>query len=321
MPKSRETNPRLCYDVGQAKRAVNNLMNKTMKFRVFLICATFVAALFSLPPANATEFKNLDEELGFQPHKALYDIKLANVRSGSQILNISGQMFYEWQKTCDAWVTNHRFNLMYEYADSAPMRITSHFSTYEPFDGESLNFTSQRKRDGELFEEIRGSAKVKRDAGGVATFTMPAELEYDLPDGALFPIAHSFAVAQKIREGKKFYNAVIFDGSDEEGPVSVNTFIGKTVDNPIENLSETGGKFDYAALDKALLESPAHNVRLAFFPLNNEEATSDYEMELVFHENSVISDMVIEYDDFSVKQTLIAAEKMKDGCVRSELNE
>ena len=303
------------------KQARPHQMIRKLKFNTFKLLALCLATLFIGVNAHATEFKSLDEELGFQPHKALYDIKLANVRSGSQILNISGQMFYEWQKTCDAWVTNHRFNLMYEYADSAPMRITSHFSTYEPFDGQSLNFTSQRKRDGELFEEIRGSAKVKRDAGGIATFTMPAELEYDLPDGALFPIAHSFAVAQKIREGKKFYNAVIFDGSDEEGPVSVNTFIGKPVDNIEQTKASSGGKFDYAALDKGLLESPAHNVRLAFFPLNDEEATSDYEMALVFHENSVISDMVIEYDDFSVKQTLIAAEKMKNGCVRSDFND
>ena len=55
-------------------------------------------------------------------------------------------------------------------------------------------------------------------------------------------------------------------------------------------------------------------MRLAFFPLNNEEAISDYEMTLVFHKNSVISDMVIDYDDFSVSQKLIALEPVSEGC-------
>lgn len=264
--------------------------------------------------ADATQIRSRLDELGFKPHKALYDIKLAGTRSGSQILNISGQMFYEWQPTCDAWISNHRFNIMYEYADSAPMRITSNFSTYEPFDGGSLSFTSQRKRDGELFEEIRGSADIQAGEAGEALYTIPADLKFDLPEGTLFPISHSVAVAEKMKEGKKFYNALIFDGSDEEGPVSVNAFIGKeAVPDQL--------KQDNPALDKELLKSPAHNVRLAFFPLADEESVSDYEMTLVFHENSLISDMLIEYDDFSVSQKLIAVEPMKDGCIQPTLND
>lgn len=266
-------------------------------------------------PAQATEIQSKVQNLGFEPHKALYDIKLSSARSGSQILNISGQMFYEWQPSCDAWTTNHRFNILYEYADSAPMRITSNFSTYETFDGNSLNFTSQRKRDGEIFEEMRGNASVSADADGQAVFTIPAELEFDLPAGTLFPVAHTMAVAEKIKEGEKFYNTTIFDGSDEEGPVSVNTFIGKIV-TPKQLENELS-----SVLDKQLLESPARAVRLAFFPLNDEAATSDYEMNLIFHENSLISDMLIEYDDFSVSQTLIAVEPIEDSCNRAEFND
>ncbi len=271
-------------------------------------------ALFCAP-TQAGEIQNKAQLLGFKPHKALYDIKLNGSRSGSQILNISGQMFYEWQPSCDAWTTNHRFNILYEYADSAPMRITSNFSTYETFDGQSLNFTSQRKRDGEIFEEMRGNAVIPAGVNGNAEFTIPAELEFDLPQGTLFPVAHTMAVAEQMREGKKFYTTTIFDGSDEEGPVSVNAFIGKSV-QPVQLEKELHG-----ALDKKLLESPARAVRLAFFPLSDEESTSDYEMNLVFHENSLISDMLIEYDDFSVSQRLIAVEPIEDSCNRKEFND
>ncbi|MEZ5814864.1 MAG: DUF1849 family protein [Alphaproteobacteria bacterium] len=274
-----------------------------------------MAAAIYAQAAMADEIRGKAESLGFRPHKALYDIKLAGARSGSQILNISGQMLYEWQPSCEAWTTNHRFNILYEYADSAPMRITSNFSTYETFDGQSLSFTSQRKRDGEVFEEMRGSAAMTAGLTGNAQFTIPAELEFDLPEGTLFPVAHSIAVAEKIKEGKKFYNAPIFDGSDEEGPVSVNAFIGKPV-TPAQ-LESPPSK----ALDKALLESPARAVRLAFFPLSDQEAASDYEMNLVFHENGLISDMLIEYDDFSISQTLIAVEAVEDGCNRGQFND
>ena len=282
-----------------------------MKYLPFLLIALSIAM-----PVHADEIKSATQErmqtLDFKPHKALYDIKLESTRSGSQILNISGQMFYEWQPVCDAWITNHRFNILYEYADSAPMRITSNFSTYESFDGQTLNFTSQRKRDGDLFEEIRGSAAISVGETGVALFTVPSDLKFDLPLGTLFPVAHSMAVAEKIKSGEKFYSARIFDGSDEEGPVDVNAFIGKIVETEFE---------DTAAIDESLLESPARKVRLAFFPLQNEEAASDYEMTLAFHENSLISDMIIDYDDFSVSQKLIAVEPMKDGCYQSEFND
>ena len=75
------------------------------------------------------------------PHKALYDINLVATRSGSQVVNISGKMFYEWAPTCDAWITDHRFSLFYEYADSPAMRVTSDFSTFETFDGTGFNLS------------------------------------------------------------------------------------------------------------------------------------------------------------------------------------
>jgi len=280
----------------------------------YLFCLTFfVFALASLSSAVLSDDMKTESNTSvFKPHKALYEIKLAGTRSGSQILNISGQMFYEWQPVCDAWVTNHRFNILYEYADSAPMRITSNFSTYETFDGKSLSFTSQRKRDGELFEEMRGSAKMEDGKDGEAIYTVPDSLEFNLPQGSLFPMAHTMAVANKIRSGQKFYNTTIFDGSDEDGPVQVNSFIGKSV-KPSQEITDL--------IDKDLMMSPAHAVRLAFFPLQNPESTSDYEMELVFHENSLISDMTIEYDDFSVSQKLIAVEPMDDGCKRPSFND
>ena len=257
-------------------------------------------------PEN-TQSSGHEKYAGFAPHKALYDIKLAGTKSGSQIVNISGQMLYEWQPTCEAWVSNHRFNIVYEYADTPPLNITSDFSTYESYDGSSLDFTSQRKRNGELFEELRGRAEIESGKAGTANFTIPEGLKHELPVGTMFPIRHTYEVAKKVAEGEKFFNAVIYDGSDEDGPVEVNSFIGKEV-NALARIKESPN------LDMALINTPAHSVRLAFFPLNAPEASSDYEMDLVFHENGVISDMIIDYDDFSVSQRLTAIEKIDTTC-------
>ena len=246
-------------------------------------------------------------DIGLKPHKALYKIDLASTRSGSQIVNISGEMYYEWRASCEAWISDHRFDLLYEYADSAPMRITSDFSTYEAYDGDTLDYTSRRKRDGELFEELRGHAKIKETGVGEAVYTMPEGLVFDLPRGTVFPLGHSRLMLEHIRKGNKIFKAVIFDGSDEEGPVEVNSFIGK----PVNAMAHVAGSTN---LNMGLLNTPAWKVRLAFFPLKNDAAAADYEMDMVFHENGVMSDMLIEYDDFSITQTLVALEPLENEC-------
>lgn len=287
--------------------------------RTFFFTLSAPALLLCAWPAHAVLDKA--RAAGFVPHKAIYDIRMSAKKSGAQVANITGKMTYEWQPSCDAWLSNHHFSMRYEYVESPSMNITSDFSTYESFDGKTMNFTSQRKRGGEVFEEIRGAATIE-DSGETsrAVYTIPPNLEFDLPDGTLFPIAHTLDVLDKIKTGQKFYIATIFDGSDEEGPVEINSFIGKQAD--INNYLKITPD-----MDKKLLESQAWKLRLAFFPLHQkkgeeigDESSSDYEMSLVFHENGVISDMLVEYDDFSVTQKLVALETLGDTCTSERQN-
>jgi hypothetical protein len=277
-------------------------MSPMRRFLPLCLSVLLVAPAHAAP---AVDIAAIEKHAGIAAHKALYDIKLTGIKSGSQIVNISGQMLYEWQPSCDGWLANHRFNLMYEYADSEPMRITSDFSTFESFDGKSLDFTSQRKRDGQLFEEFRGRATLTADGTGEAIYTLPDGLEFDLKNG-MFPMMHTVNVLKSIKDGKKFFNATVFDGADDEGPVEINAFVGKNPPVPDVKPSKK--------IDAALLKSPAHTVRLAFFPVKDSSPTSDYEMDISLHDNGVVSEMFIEYDDFSITQKLVALEPVKSAC-------
>ncbi len=268
-----------------------------------------MACLLGAAPAWAVS--DPATEAGLIPHKALYEIKMISNHSSSQFLNLSGQMYYEWQPSCEAWVSNHRFNMVYEYTDAPSMRITSDYSTYEPFDGKSMNFTSQRKRDGQIFEEIRGSAEITRPSESQAKYTIPEGLIQPLPQETLFPMSHTLMVLQKIKAGEKFHRAVIFDGSDQEGPMQVTSFVGKPLES--SDIVQVA-----AGIDRELMRSKAWKVRLAFFPDTSKEAGSDYEMSVVFHENGVISDIVIDYEDFSVSQKLVALERLESACTEGK---
>ena len=134
-----------------------------MTGRTFLIhslCAFTAVLAYAAGSAQAAPFKDPATALGLAPHKALYDVSLVSAKNGSQIINIHGKMFFEWKPSCEGWITDHRFILAYDYADSPAMEISSDFSTFEKFDGKAMNFSSRRKKDGEVYSSVRVSVVV-----------------------------------------------------------------------------------------------------------------------------------------------------------------
>jgi hypothetical protein len=236
------------------------------------------------------------------PHKALYEIALVSKKSGSQVVDIHGKMYFAWNTGCDAWTTDHRFQLYYSYADSAPLRIDSAFSTYEPYDGKSFSFNARRSRNGDLFEELSGSAAMDAK-GGHVDYAVPKDMGFTLKPGTLFPMLHTVDLIGQAMTGHKFFNAVVFDGSDDEGPVEINSFIGRRMSGL--DMAKPG-----AHMDKALLDVPAWKIRMAFFPVLHPETEPEYEMDAVLQQNGVISFMRVEYKDFTVTQTLVALEPL-----------
>ena len=88
------------------------------------------------------------------PHKAVYEIKMISRRSSAQILNISGQMLFNGNTTCEAWTTDHKFKLLYEYADAPAMNIHQPRGKLRPHvrRQEAVRIL-QRLLDGEMFLE------------------------------------------------------------------------------------------------------------------------------------------------------------------------
>lgn len=238
-------------------------------------------------------------EAGFVPHKALYNVSLVSRSNGAQITNIRGQMAYEWGACGDIWDSEHNFNVRYDYAEQPSARIQNTFKNTESVDGKHFSFQSIRKRGGKVRETIRGQANINE-----ATYSAPQGLSYDLPTGTLFPMRHSLDLIKAIKDNKKFVNRTLFDGSSEDGPIAVNAFIGKPVAPTFDN--------EDIALD--LIQSPARAIRMAFFPLSSKKSYADYEMTIIFHDNSVVSDVILDYQDFSLHQQLIALEKSNKIC-------
>lgn len=240
---------------------------------------------------------------GMHPHRAIYEVSLSSIQSGGQLVDIRGKMFFEWKRTCESWTTDHRSTLVYEYADGTSSRINSDFASYETLDGKDLSFSSRRENNGALFEEFRGHAKLSANAEGDAVYSVPGELNFKLPKNTFFPMQHTDEILARAKKGEKFFNATLFDGSDDKGPQLVNVFIGGKAD------AMQGLKVN-KDIDLSLLKSPAHKMRLAFFPAEDESAEAEYEMDLVALDNGVVSDIKVIYDTFTITQKLVALQKI-----------
>lgn len=239
-------------------------------------------------------------------HKALYNLGLVTVESGAGIVGIKGTMFFEQGDACDAWTTDQRFTMEYQYPERRPVNNTNHYVAWEAKDGSRLEFNSERQEDGKPVELLRGSIERGADGTAEAHYTRPDGLLFKLPKGYYLPVAHTDEIITRARAGTKLYNAVMFDGTDADGPVSITAVIGKKATaEEIAALAASG------KVDKTLLAPDAWHIRMAVFPLKNEDALLPaYEMDMLLHANGVVSHAVVDYRSFKVEQKLQSLEKI-----------
>jgi hypothetical protein len=238
------------------------------------------------------------------PHKALYRMTLTEMRAGSPINEISGEMYYKWEDACDAWSTDHRFSIEYFYNDRPSIITTRHFVAWEDKSGDTMSFFTEGYTGAIEDKGIRGRAYRLKDGRGIVEYSSPEGYTQDLPKGFFFPADHSLATIDAALKGEMFFTAAMFDGTDDESVSEINVFIDQNspaleIPKDVENSS----------IDYSLLSGRSWNTRLAFYDITEDDKASlipSYEMTVRMHENGIVSDMIVEYDKFSVRQELMA---------------
>lgn len=240
------------------------------------------------------------------PHRAVYAVKMVSVRSGSQLINVSGQLTYEWQPACGGVVSDYHFDMRYDYSDAPSMAVESHVANFEPYDRPQLDFVTQRFNAGQLFQSISGRADLDK---GTVAYSAPLPEEDALPAGSYFPTAFTLRVLQAIKAGDRRAALSLFDGSDDQGAGWVNVLIGSAAVDDAAALAALP-----EAVDRSALQSGARRVRMAFFPEARGDILPEYEMDAIFQENGVMRSVQIEYDDFSIVQELVSLDILEGQC-------
>ncbi len=233
------------------------------------------------------------------PHRAVYSMGLASMKSGAGIAGATGTMSYDFDDTCDGWVVENRIAITYAYTEGGQVLSTTDFITWESKDGLHYKFRMRNTRDGQVTEDVEGSADLKgKGQGGIARYDRPEPMTIPLPKGTLFPTEHTLRLLETAQAGKRSLLRVVFDGSDTDGPYQVNALIGP---QPKKNST---------FLDSALLADPAWAMRLAFFPLEGQDPLPNYEMAVSYHPNGVSQDILQSFKNFTLKGTLKSIEPL-----------
>jgi len=237
------------------------------------------------------------------PHKAVYAMRLASAQGGSGIAGANGEMTYEFGDACDGWTVENRTVLNFAYNEGANVATVWDFSTWESKDGLRYRFRVRSTRDGEVTEEIDGSATLKgKGKSGVAIFTKPEALTLDLPEGTIFPTEHTVDLLKTAQDGKPMLAKVLFDGTSTDGPFDVTAFIGKPA---------AANDNSAPPLGSSLLTGPSWHMDLAFFPIKGQQASPDYEVGLRYQDNGIARDILQNFGNFTLRGQLDKVEALK----------
>jgi hypothetical protein len=257
-----------------------------------LFISTFFVIILALPAQTVAAAAT-----PLLPHKAIYEVKLVSIKSGAQIVGIGGTMNFSWKPSCAGYITDHNFTLRYDYADAPTSIMNSNYATFESIDGKTMQFSSRQIENKKLIEQISGKATAAE-----ANFTMPKTINMKFKDKIIFPTKHTLTLLAAAQAGEMLQNSHVFDGGDTNGPLEISSIITQAPNGKIWLKDNTKDK----SIDPALLSGKTWLIRMGFFNENQIEPDANYEMTLLLHENGVISDMIIDYADFSISQKLVS---------------
>ncbi|MGV1757699.1 cell envelope integrity EipB family protein [Rhizobium sp. P44RR-XXIV] len=227
---------------------------------------------------------------GLIAHRAVYDLELKDATDRSGIAGMFGRMVYEFEGSdCAGFTTNFRFVTQIDTGDST--RVSDQqTTTFEDLAKRVFRFETKSYTDSQLDKDVRGAAT--DDQKGIKVdLTQPHSKQVELIQSR-FPTEHMLDIIQNAKIGKKFFEAQVFDGSDDgDKPLIATTVVGK---------QETPAKDDPDA-DKAgaFAKTAFWPVTVAYF---NEKSTGDampvYRMSFKLYENGITRDLTMDYGDF-----------------------
>lgn len=251
-----------------------------------------------------------------RPHRAIYELRLAESASGSGVTALRGRLVFSLQGSACAGY-EQAMRLVTQMTDREGNNLVSDLRTSSSEDagGQTYRFQSDTFRDDSLAETTAGEAHREGEEAIVVELSEPAARRERFEGRILFPIQHSLAMLAAARRGDELLDVRLYDGSDNGAKVyQATTVIGH--DSGARDRSPAPGSGDgdddrsrIAGLEKL----PSWPMLVSYFePLSLPgEVVPAYEMGFRMFENGVVRDLRIDYGDFALDGELSKLEYLE----------
>ena len=171
-------------------------MAHTFASRRALFAFTLVFAL----PATVARAQN--GPIVLVPHRAIYDLALAQARENAQVASVRGRILYDFDgNACEGYTLSFRQVSELDTGEGKISTSDLRSTTWEGADAKSFKFTSQNFVDYNLIDTVDGHAEHGTSATAV-DLAKPEHKTLDLDAAVVFPTQHMLRAIEAARAGK-----------------------------------------------------------------------------------------------------------------------
>jgi hypothetical protein len=230
-------------------------------------------------------------------HRATYAITLVRATQRDGVRTASGSTTYTLTDRCDGYTLESSMRLELGLSNGSQSVMEQKYAAWEAKDNRSSTFRMLTHENGRRTTSYRGKVTLNADGSGTATYEGDQTTTYKLPPGTLLSTAHMAALLADAGRGDTFINRTVIDGSFDDGPYRIAAVAGPRGTGPLQ------------AADKGGLESgPVQPVTLAYFPLQSNDETPNYEVTMSLYPNGVAKRLVQDFGNFTLSFDLVKAE-------------
>jgi len=238
---------------------------------------------------------------GLVAHRAIYEVKLLDSTDRSGIRAMKGRIVYEFVGSpCEGFAVKFRFVTRIDTGRKSYV-TDQRTTTFEDVKEGNLRFVTRSYVNDKFEKEVKGSARLTNSGTDVA-LAKPESRNVQLGK-AIFMTEHLANVIDKAKSGERFFNADVFDGSDNGDELMATTTV-------IGNQSKKAKEGHSKAMEP-LKDQPSWPVSISYFSLLNEqkgESLPIYRVSFDLFENGISSDLKMHYKDYSLKGKLSGLE-------------
>jgi hypothetical protein len=230
------------------------------------------------------------------PHRAVYDLKLAQARGNRPVESVRGRILYDFSGSrCEGYALQFRQVSEINLGEGKTLVTDLRATTWEEGTANSFRFKSENFINHNLTDSVDGNAE-RRSSGISVALTKPGKKQFEIEPAIIFPTDHMRRIIEAALDGKTILEVPVYDGSETgEKIYDTLTVIGQVI-APDKKPDDAAGRTESLS---GLKRWP---VSISYFDRSKKtgEQTPIYAIKFEVYENGISRNLSLDYNDFVI---------------------